>query len=197
MSGRGAKHYNPPMPRLLSTITLAAALLGCATAPKPPAPPVPMTDPPSGGPSEFSPKGEVTWKDLTGVSPPRRVAFDDWRVKGPTVSLTRSSDGRWVGKARGLDVALTAAPGKVSGGDIDLALTFDDKGAIVVEGIWGGKRVRLVLAKDRISGALPGGPIDMTDMGTGMFNSYQGMLMISGPPDMPQIAIALLDAMVR
>jgi hypothetical protein len=37
----------------------------------------------------------------------------------------------------------------------------------------------------------------MTDMGTGMFNSYQGMLQISGPPDMPQIAIALLDAMVR
>ena len=156
-----------------------------------------MTEPPSGGPVEFSPKGEVSWKDLTGVSPPRRVSFDDWRVKGPTVSLARSSDGRWVGKARGVDVALTAAPGKLSGGDVDLALTFDDKGAIVVEGLWGGKRVRLVLARDRISGALPGGPIDMTDMGTGMFNSYQGLLQISGPPDMPQIAIALLDAMVR
>ena len=156
-----------------------------------------MTEPPSGGPVEFSPKGEVSWKDLTGVSPPRRVSFDDWRVKGPTVSLTRSSDGRWVGKARGVDVALTAAPGKLSGGDVDLALTFDDKGSIVVEGLWGGKRVRLVLARDRISGALPGGPIDMTDMGTGMFNSYQGLLQISGPPDMPQIAIALLDAMVR
>ena len=156
-----------------------------------------MTETPSGGPVEFSPKGEVSWKDLTGVSPPRRVSFDDWRVKGPTVSLTRSSDGRWVGKARGVDVALTAAPGKLSGGDVDLALTFDDKGSIVVEGLWGGKRVRLVLARDRISGALPGGPIDMTDMGTGMFNSYQGLLQISGPPDMPQIAIALLDAMVR
>jgi hypothetical protein len=185
------------MPRLLPLVALASALLGCATAPKPPAPPVPMAEPPAGGPGDFSPKGEVTWKDLTGVSPPRRVSFDDWRVQGPTVSLSRSSDGRWVGKARGLDVALTAVPGKLSGGDIDLAITFGDKGDIVVEGLWGGKRVRLVLAKDRISGALPGGPIDMTDMGTGMFNSYQGMLMISGPPDMPQIAIALLDAMVR
>jgi hypothetical protein len=36
----------------------------------------------------------------------------------------------------------------------------------------------------------------MTDMGTGMFNSYQGLLQISGPSDMPQIVIALLDAMV-
>jgi hypothetical protein len=185
------------MPRLLAIAALAAALLGCATAPKPAAPPVLMTPPPSGGPGEFSPKGEVVWKDLTGVSPPRRATFDDWRVNGPTASLTRSSDGRWVGKARGVDVALTAAPGKLTGGDIDLALTFGDKGVIVVEGLWGGKRVRLELAKDRVSGALPGGPVDMTDMGTGMFNSYQGMLMISGPPDMPQIAIALLDAMVR
>ena len=184
------------MPRLLSVVALAAALLACATTPKPPAPPVPMTEPPSGGPAEFSPKGEVSWKDLTGVNPPRRVSFDDWRVKGPTVSLARSSDGRWVGKARGVDVALTATPGKLSGGDVDLSLTFDDKGAIVVEGLWGGKRVRLLLAKDRISGALPGGPVDMTDMGTGMFNSYQGLLQITGPSDMPQIVIAILDTMV-
>ena len=185
------------MIRPLTVSALAMALLGCATTPKPPAPPVPMTEPPSGGPGEFSPKGEVTWKDLTGVSPPRRVSFDDWRVQGPSVSLTRSSDGRWVGRARGKDVAFTAVAGKVSGGDTDLAVTMGEKGEIVVEGLWGGKRVRLVLAKDRVSGALPGGPIDMTDMGTGMFNSYQGMLQISGPPDMPQIAIALLDAMVR
>ncbi len=184
------------MNRNLATVALAAALLGCATAAKPPPPPVPMTPPPDGGPGEFSPKGEVSWKDLTGANPPRRATFDDWRVKGPTVALSRSSDGRWVGRARGREVALTAAPGKLSGGDIDLSLTFDEKGSIVVEGLWGGKRVRLVLEKNRISGVIPGGPVDMTDMGTGMFNSYQGLLQISGPSDMPQIAIALLDAMV-
>ena len=155
-----------------------------------------MTPSPAGGPGEFSSKGEVTWKDLTGANPTRRASFDDWRVQGPTVALSRSSDGRWVGKARGLQVSLVATSGKITGGDIDLSLTFDDKGAIVVEGLWGGKRVQLLLAKDRISGALPGGPVDMTDMGTGMFNSYQGLLQISGPSDMPQIVIALLDAMV-
>ena len=188
--------YNPPMIRTAATAALATCLLGCATAAKPPPPPVPMTPPPAGGPVEWSPKGEVSWKDLTGANPTRRVAFDDWQIRGPTVALTRSSDGRWVGKARGVPVTLTAVPGKLSGGDIDLSLTFDDKGAIVVEGLWGGKKVKLVLVKDRVSGVLPGGPIDMTDMGTGMFNSYNGLLQISGPSDMPQIAIALLDAMV-
>lgn len=185
------------MTRIAAIAALAATLLGCATAAKPPPPPVPMTPPPAGGPAEFSPKGEVTWKDLTGANPTRRVVFDDWQVRGPTVALTRSSDGRWVGKARGVPVALVAADGKLTGGDIDLSLTFDDKGAVVVEGLWGGKKVKLVLVKDRVSGVLPGGPIDMTDMGTGMFNSYQGLLQISGPSDMPQIAISLLDAMVR
>ncbi len=182
--------------KLPTAIAIVSTLIGCATAAKPTPPPVPMAPSPAGGPGEFSAKGEVSWKDLTGVHPARRASFDDWRVRGPTVALSRSSDGRWVGKARGLQVALTAAPGKLTGGDIDLSLTFDDKGAIVVEGLWGGKPVRLLLAKDRISGALPGGPVDMTDMGTGMFNSYQGLLQISGPSDMPQIVIALLDAMV-
>ena len=182
--------------RLATAIAVVATLLGCATAPKAAPPPVPMTPPPAGGQGEFSPKGEVTWKDLTGASPTRRASFDDWGVRGPTVSLSRSSDGRWIGKARGSQVALTAASGKLSGGDTDLSITFDDKGAIVVDGLWGGKRVLLMLAKDRISGALPGGPVDMTDMGTGMFNSYQGLLQISGPSDMPQIVIAILDTMV-
>lgn len=182
--------------RLPTAIAIVSTLLGCATAAKPTPPPVPMAPSPAGGPREFSAKGEVSWKDLTGANPTRRASFDDWRVRGPTVALTRSSDGRWVGKVRGLQVALTAAPGKLSGGDIDLSLTFDDKGAIVVEGFWGGKPHRLVLARDRISGVLPGGPVDMTDMGTGMFNSYQGLLQISGPSDMPQVVIALLDTMV-
>ena len=184
------------MLRLSPVVALAAALLGCATAAKPVLPPVPMTPPPAGGPGEFSPNGEIIWKDLTGVSPPRRVTFDDWRVKGPSVSLTRASESRWVGRARGLDVVLTTAPGKISGGDVDLSLTFDDAGAIVLEGLWGGKRVKLNLAKTKISGSIPGGPVDLTDMGTGMFNSYQGLLQISGPSDMPQVAIGLLDAMV-
>jgi hypothetical protein len=32
-------------------------------------------------------------------------------------------------------------------------------------------------------------------MGTGMFNSYQGLLQISGPPDMPQVVLALLSVL--
>jgi hypothetical protein len=184
------------MIRLPATLALAVSLLGCATVAKPAAPPVPMTPPPQGAAAaEFRPKGELVWTDLTGVSPPRRASFDDWRVSGHGVNLTRTPDGNWAGRLGGRDVLLVAAPGKVTGPGVELTLTYDDKGAIVVGGLWGGRAVRLVLAKDRISGSTPGGPIDVTDMGTGMFNSYQGLLQISGPPDMPQVVLALLSVL--
>ncbi len=184
------------MLRLLLATAVAASLLGCATTKKPP-PPVPFTQPPAATPRDFSPTGVVVWKDLTGVSGPRRAAFDDWRVQGPTLSIMRDRQNRWVGKARGADVVLVTEPGKVTGGDIALSLTFDDDGNVVVEGFWGGKPVKLVLSKNKIRGAIPSGPVDLTDMGTGMFNSYDGLLEIAGPSDMPQIVLAMLDVMVR
>ncbi len=180
----------PPVLALLAT-------LACATSAKAPPPPVPMTQAPPGSPGTFTPTGEVVWKDLTGAGPRRVAAFDDWRVRGPGVSLTRSTDGRWFGTFRGADVVLAVTPGKVSGPGVELSLTFDDKGSIVVEGAWGGKPVRMLLAKDRISASFPNGPVELTDMGAGMFNSYQGLLQINGPSDMPQIVLAMLDVMVR
>jgi hypothetical protein len=56
--------------------------------------------------------------------------------------------------------------------------------------------VKLILGRTSIKGALPTGEIELTDMGSGMFNSYQGFLQISGPPDMPQVVLTMLDAMV-
>jgi hypothetical protein len=182
--------------RRLLAVSFAAVLAGCATTPKV-QPPVPMTQPPAATPRDFSPTGVVVWKDLTGASGARRAAFDDWRIQGPTGSVTRDRQNRWVGTARGADVVLVTQEGKVTGGDIALSLTFDEEGRIVVEGFWGGKPVKLFLAKNKISGAIPSGPVDLTDMGTGMFNSYNGLLEISGPSDMPQVIIAMLDVMVR
>jgi hypothetical protein len=182
------------MPRPLAAVALLASLLACSTTPKPPAE-VPMT-PPAPDPGQFRAKGEVIWKDLSGASPARRATFDDWRVNGPSVALRRTSEGSWSGRLRGRDVVLVTGPGRVEGGDVRLSLTFDDKGAVVMEGLWGGQRVRLVLARDRVSGVLPSGPIDLTEMGSGMFNSWQGLLQVGGPSDMPQVALALLDVLV-
>jgi len=180
------------MNRLPSTLLLSVSLLGCATVAKPP-PPIAMTPAPVGlVAGEFQPTGEVTWKDLTGVSPPRRASFDDWRVIGPKVSLTRAPDGKWVGKLGSVEVRLVTTLGKISGPGVELALASGEKGEVLVDGLWGGRPVSLVLAKDRITGSLPGRQLDLNDMGAGMFNSYQGLLQISGPPDMPQIVLALL-----
>jgi hypothetical protein len=153
-----------------------------------------MTPPPTGVASgEFLPTGEVVWTDLTGVSGPRRASFDDWRVTGPKVALTRAPDGNWVGKLGSSEVRLVTAPGKVTGAGVELSLTTDDKGDVVVDGLWGGRPVHLLLGKKRISGTTPRGPIDVTEMGSGMYNSYQGLLQLSGPPDMPQVVLALLS----
>jgi hypothetical protein len=180
------------MNQLPATLLLSVSLLGCATVAKPP-PPIAMTPAPVGlVAGEFRPTGEVTWKDLTGVSPPRRASFDDWRVIGPKVSLTRAPDGTWVGKLGSVEVRLVATLGKISGPGVELALASGEKGSVLVDGIWGGRPVSMVLAKDRITGSLPGRQLDLNDMGAGMFNSYQGLLQISGPPDMPQIILALL-----
>jgi len=184
------------MTRLLAIALVAASLLGCATAQKPPPNKVPMTPPPIGEAPAYSPRGEVTWKDLNGVRPTRRATFDDWRVKGPTLDLVRAGEGRWVGKIRGVEVVFAAEKGRVAGGNIDLALTYDDENNVVVEGLWASRPVKLILGRTSIKGALPTGTIELTDMGSGMFNSYQGFLQISGPPDMPQIVLTMLDAMV-
>ena len=174
----------------------AAALVACATAPKPPPPPVPMTPPPAGGPSSPGYRGEVTWKDLTGARPPRRVTFDGWRIRGSTLSLTRDAQERWVGTVRGAEVTLATKPGRIQGGPVDLSVTLGEKGAVTVDGTWDGRKVRLVLAPDRVTADLPYGSLDLGDMGSGMFGDFQGLLQISGPPDMPQVVLSLLDVLV-
>jgi hypothetical protein len=180
-----------------AALSLAVSLLACATAPKPPAPPIPMSALPAGeAPGDFQPSGELTWTDLTGVSPVRRASFDDWRVNGPRMALRRGPGGTWIGKVGGREVTLVASAGKVAGGGVDLALTSDEKGGVAVDGLWGGRPVHLNLGKERIKGTIPGGQIDLTDMGAGMFNSYQGLLQISGPPDMPQVVLALLSVIL-
>jgi hypothetical protein len=183
------------MTRLAAAVplSLAVSLLGCATAVKPPAPPIPMSAVPAGeAPGDYQPSGELTWTDLTGVNPVRRASFDEWRINGPRMALRRAPDGKWIGKVSGREATLVTSAGKVAGGGIDLALTSDEKGGVAVDGLWGGRPVHLILGKQSIKGTIPGGQIDLTDMGAGMFNSYQGLLQISGPPDMPQVVLALL-----
>jgi hypothetical protein len=181
------------MTRLPTALFLAVTLLGCATVVKPPPPPIAMTPAPVGiAAGEFQATGEVVWKDLTGVNPPRRASFDDWRVIGPKVSLTRAPDGNWAGRLGSVEVRLLATLGKVTGPGVELSITSGEKGAVVVDGLWGGRPVHLELGKERITGSLPGRQLDLTDMGSGLFNSYQGLLQITGPPDMPQVVLALL-----
>ena len=184
------------MLRLPTALLAAATLLGCATSSKPAPVLVPMTPAPPGGLAVTdAQKSQVIWKDLTGVAPTRRATWDEWTVDGPYVSLARATGDTWKGKLRGQPVEILAVEGKISGPGTDLALTYGEKDDIVVTGFWAGKAVRLVLGRTKISAVLPAGSMELTDMGSGMFNSYQGLLEIAGPPDMPQVALAILSVL--
>ena len=63
-------------------------------------------------PDSFEPQGEVIF-----ASPARRTitAFDDTRVIGPGVSMTRNSDGSWSGWLQGRAVQVTAEGTRVDG----------------------------------------------------------------------------------
>ncbi len=184
------------MHRLPTALLVAASLAACATSSKPQPTLVPMTPAPPGGLAvDGTSKAQVTWKDLSGASPTRRATFDEWTIDGPYVSLVRAAGGAWKGRLRGQPVELVAVEGRISGPGTDLSLTYGEKDDVVVTGFWAGKAVRLVLGRTKITAVLPAGAIELTDMGTGMFNSYQGLLEISGPPDMPQIVVAILSVL--
>jgi hypothetical protein len=148
--------------------------------------------PPPGLESADVPKTQVTWKDLTGVSPPRRVTYGNYFLSGPNIALKRVSPTSWKGTLRGFDVEFVAAPGKFTGPGTELSITFGEKNEVVVDGFWAGTAAHLVLESNKITALLPSGPMELTDMGSGMFNSYQGLLEIVGPSDMPQVVVSIL-----
>jgi hypothetical protein len=124
------------MIRRLALPSLTALSLACASAtpesrlaltPVPTAPPDP----------DFRATGEVVSRDSS-------AAFNDWRVVGPKVNLTRRGDGTWAGDLGGADVLLTPSEGRLSGAAADLHFLLRD-GQILVRGRVGGRDINIRL----------------------------------------------------
>jgi hypothetical protein len=112
------------------TATLAVALLSVAA-------PVLAQEAP------FVSTGEVVYRNS--------AAFDATRVRGPTVNMTLTKDGRWGGNLLQKDVMLKVTPDRISGAGVNLVVKKAD-GKLTVEGLVNNVRVRLEASANRFVG---------------------------------------------
>ncbi len=188
----------------LATLAAAATVLACAT---PSGAPVAVTTPPPGEVkgARFVADGEVFWDAQgTGTS----VAFNDFRMVGPQVNMTRDASGKWAGNIGGREMILTVIPGKISGDGVDLYVVR--KGATLsVQGMYFQRQVWFTVKAGEIQGTTDGGrcSFDLNPSnqpgwftgGVGCGGSMRmGTLQLTGTaanldqPTMPQLLLALV-----
>ncbi len=182
------------LPALLAALA-AAALASCATAG---GHPIEMSPAPAGPDTgEFTPQGEVLLSAGPGGAF-ATAAFDDRRVRGPNVNVSRNADGTWSGTLAGEDVLLAAGPGRLSGSNVTISIERVGD-AIQIGGLYWGIRFRVELSPKRVSGTFGPRSLDMHASGPGRWVGV-GMLRLTGAasdlahPVMPQLALAILAA---
>ncbi len=122
------------MRTLSSTLLLAGALFASRALAQEPA---------------FQPQGEVRFYSTGGMG--SGASFDDTRIVGPDVNLTRREDGSWAGDIAGQDVNLVGGESRLSGPQVNL--TFKQKsGKTDVEGLFYGQRVRISIDPKKLKG---------------------------------------------
>lgn len=156
----------------------------------------------------FEATGELRFHGYGSIG--TSAAFDDQRLVGPTVNLTRREDGTWGGDLAGQDMDLTVTATRVSGPNVNLILTR--KGDRVdVEGLFFNTRFRVTLDAKRLTGRFGDCSFDMTRRRDGSFNGDVGCLRrgatfpvaakatltflgqaADASPPQPQFALALL-----
>jgi len=91
----------------------------------------------------FVSTGEVVYRNS--------AAFDATRVRGPTVNMAITKDGRWGGSILQKDVMLKVTPDRISGAGVNLVVKKAD-GKLTVEGLVNNVRVRLEASANKFVG---------------------------------------------
>jgi hypothetical protein len=167
--------------------------------------PLAMTRPPSPArTAEFRPTGEV--RSSLGKS----ASFDAWLVIGPSVNLAYAEDGAWIGSAGAIErgFRLAVKDGTLSGSGVNVSITREADGTVVIGGMYFQSRYLVRLASGKITGSTRGGKcsFELSAQGQGL---YQGNLACgrsvdtffihllgdaarTDDPVLPQVALALL-----
>jgi hypothetical protein len=185
---------------------LAAPLLlsACATVH---GVPLQMTAPTGPKPPQFVATGEI--RSSIGKS----VAWDEWRIVGPRVNLTRSPDGSWDGTAGPVmsPFHLEVEAGRVSGPGVSLSIEKMADGFVEVGGLFFQDRYWIRVSPEKLNGSTHSGKCSFEfkrvsanlfsgDMACGMEITRVTMELFGtaarfGEPALPQMAIALVAVM--
>jgi len=188
----------------LAVLAAASAVLACAT---PSGTPIPVTTPSPGEvkTKDFQSTGEVFF-DAQGSG--TSVAFNDFRMVGPTVNMALDAKGNWGGNIGDRNMIVTVKPGRITGDGVDLYVVR--KGTTVsIQGMYFQRQVWFTLKPKEIQGTTDGGScsFDLTPAqapgfftgGVGCGGSIRmGTLQLTGTaanleqPPMPQLVFALI-----
>jgi hypothetical protein len=188
----------------LAVLAASSAVLACAT---PSGAPIPVTTPAPGEvkPPAFQATGEI-FSDAQGAG--TSAAFNDFRMVGPRVNMTRKDNGQWAGNIGPHEMILSVAPGRITGDGVDLYVVRKNV-TVSVQGMYFQRQVWFTIKPGEIQGTTDGGAcsFDMTPTSTaGTFrggvgcggNLRQGVLQLTGTaaniesPPMPQMVLALI-----
>ena len=123
--------------------------------------------------TQFEPRGEVRFHASAGLG--SGASFDETRIVGPAVNLTRREDGSWAGDIAGEDVSLYGGDTKLRGPNVNL--TFKQKnGKTDVEGLFYGNRVRISVDAKKIKGRYGTCSFDLTRRGPPMYRGDVGCM---------------------
>jgi hypothetical protein len=101
----------------------------------------------------FVSTGEVVYRNS--------AAFDATRVRGPTVNMAITKDGRWGGNLLQKDVMLKVTPDRISGAGVNLVVKKAG-GKLTVEGLVNNVRVRLEASADKFVGRVGTAQVEST-----------------------------------
>jgi len=155
----------------------------------------------------FEPTGELR---MNGVSGFNSVSFDQDRIVGPIVNLTRRDDGSWAGDIGGKDLDLHPIEAGLQAPNVKIKFKSKD-GRTAIEGLYFGQRVRIELDAKKLSGRFGACSMTLKRRGPPVYHGDLGCLRpgdrlplagrvslevigeaASANPPLPQFALALL-----
>lgn len=164
-------------------MTCASAALACAGAPKPVPAPMPTSSEGATGEVIFVVSGSIG----AGAS------FSDHSVTGPSVNMATTPEGVWGGDLRGLNFLLDISEGRIGAAALELQVNREGD-ALDLDGIFGGRRVRVQLSPRRLHGFVDGGACSF-DLAGQAPGTYHGI--VSCPPRRGEHLPAVSTASLR
>jgi hypothetical protein len=179
------------MLEMLAVAVFSLSLAGCRSW-------APTSEATEGG--QFKPEGRILVQGtLRGPS----VSFDEDRVIGPTINMSRQWSGDWVGWIRGSPLNLHIEPGKIASSTLSMNIQESPEG-VEISGLWASHQISMRVTPKELYVREPfvQPPVYLAASGragiygTGLFGEtveLKGMAALPQPPE-PQFALALLGA---